>query len=382
MARYVAVTRDPAFLTDKAQYWPLEDAEVGSVAEHLERALLYANDNIGLGKDGLIGMGTGDLGQVLVEEASAAAIPAGASSVLNAGAVVLGLPLVAQLLQESEPLVAEDYAALIDGQVAALEDAAWNGTFYERGFSEAGESLTPGVVFLSAQVLPLLAGVVEESRRDGLLDTVALALGQTSPTPAYESGTAAPVMSAWLTEAYAQRDPAEAWQTLLDNTLAAHADEHSDYSYGIWTGPNAYSGSTADAPGAAAVFGPRPEADYPAASTESHMAMVRASLSLLGVRASRTGWRIDPKLPSENYSVVLPNLELHGTPTSIGGSITAQGQEIMQLVVTLPSGARNGDLIVRVKAAEVEYVVGADNTVTFSVPVQVGEAVAWNVAGL
>ena len=180
----------------------------------------------------------------------------------------------------------------------------------------------------------------------------------------------------------AQRDVTRAWQSLYDNSLAARADGYPEHAYGVWSGPSLYEGADRDGAGLASLVGPRPDADYPTASTEVHMSMVRASLALLGIRANPAGWRIDPKLPSESYSVVLPNLELRGTPSSIEGSITAQGEELMELVVTLPSGARGGDLVVRVKAAEVEFVLGTDDTVSFVVPVLDGEPVAWSVAGI
>ena len=80
--------------------------------------------------------------------------------------------------------------------------------------------------------------------------------------------------------------------------------------------------------------------------------------------------------------MVLPNVALHGTANTIGGAITAQADELIQLVVTLPSAARGSQITVMVKEAEVEFVLGANNTVTFDFPMRAQEPVAFLVSGL
>ncbi len=377
VGRYIAATRDSEFLVSKSPYWPVAAAELAEVREHLSRSLEYLEQNIGLGPQGLVAFGTSDFGGELLREASSSELPLGASSVLNAAAVVYGFPLIAEILATAEVASADGFAAMLTEQVSALENAGWNGSYYERAVSDTGESLVPGVAFATTQALPVLAGAADESRINTLLDTL-----EAGADAVFAGGPTRPAINAWVTEALARRNPDAAWQNLLRSSLAFGADATPEHVYGVWTGPNSYAGSGRDEPGAAALYGPHPDGDFPYVSTEAHMATVRASLGLLGISANPTGWRIKPTLPSETFSVVLPNLELQGTPNSIRGAITAQAEELMQLVVTLPSGARGSELVVIVKEAEVEYEIGADDTVRFAMPVQAGEPVSFSVTGL
>lgn len=377
VGRYIALTRDFDFLTSKSPYWPVAAAELAEVSEHIVTSLQYLEEEVGFGAQGLVGLGSGDFGSDQLREASGSELPLGVSSVLNAAAVVHGFPLLTDVLAAAGFESAEAFAGVVATQAGALESAGWNGSFYERAISESGESLTPGVLFTETQALPVLAGVTDENRTETLLDALEANSGAT-----FENGSSRPAVAAWATEAIAQRNPIAAWQSLLGNSLASHADTTPDFVHGVWTGPGSFAGTGQDDPGSASLVGPRPDADFPFVSTEAHMATVRASLGLLGISASSRGWRIDPKLPSENFSVQLPNLALHGTANTIGGAITAQADELIQLVVTLPSSARGSQITVMVKEAEVDFVLGADNTVTFDFPVRAQEPVLFLVSGL
>ncbi len=381
VATYVAASRDFDFFEAKASYWPIGEGEVASVREHLGTSLLYAQNSIGLAAHGLVAMGTGDFGRVLLQETTEAPLPEGVASVLNAAMAVHGLPLLVELLTEPDPVMADSYEEWIAGQVTALE-LAWNGSFYERAFSESGSSLTQDIPFLATQVLPVLAEVVDIDRRDALLDMLVQRLTTDGTSAAVEGGAVLPVVGAWFTEALAKRDPDEAWLSILSNSLAARADVSPDQVASVWAGTGSYASATQGNPGASTTFGSHPDADYTGASAETHSAMLRASIALLGVSANPAGWRIDPRLPSENYSVSLPALTLQGTATSIAGSITAQSQVLMRLVVTLPSGLRGVDLMVRVKEAEVPHEIGTNNTVSFDFPTREQEAVGWSITGL
>ena len=67
-----------------------------------------------------------------------------------------------------QPDLASGFSALLDGQADALENQAWNGTYYDRAYVDSGNRLADGVIYLSAQVLPILAGVVDVDRRNAL----------------------------------------------------------------------------------------------------------------------------------------------------------------------------------------------------------------------
>ena len=105
-------------------------------------------------------------------------------------------------------------------------------------------------------------------------------------------------------------------------------------------------------------------------------------MALAGVHTALGSWRIEPRFPTETFSMVLPRLELKGTPSSIEGVIVASGDEVLTLVVKLPSGARAAGLAVKVKDTAVEFTRGDDDTLEFEVALTRDEAVSWSIRAL
>src|SRR5262249_7951776 len=146
----------------------------------------------------------------------------GTSSTFNAGFIIGGFQLAADIVAPSDPQLAARYTQLRTDQLAALEQSAWNGQWYERGFVDSGDPLGHDNLYLEPQVLPIIAGAVETARRDALLDlvrtrmdteigpmtVVPLAGGAMGSPDQPQVGGVWPVSSAWLTEAYAMADPA------------------------------------------------------------------------------------------------------------------------------------------------------------------------------
>ena len=80
--------------------------------------------------------------------------------------------------------------------------------------------------------------------------------------------------------------------------------------------------------------------------------------------------------------MILPRMELVGTPSSIEGVIVASGDEVLTLVVKLPSAARTAGLAVKVKDTAVEFTRGDDDTLEFEVAVTRDERVSWSIRAL
>ncbi len=387
VARYVAQTRDFDFLSAKTSYWPVSDEEVGSVLDHLSRSLDYANQVLGVGARGLIAFGTGDF-EPDMRELGEAAGTANSSSVFNAALVSYGFPLLVELLSASEPDLSEAYALVLGDQAEALENQAFNGQYYERAFAESGDAIAGDRMFLSTQVLPILAGMVDETRRDALLDRIAAELdtplGAVSQATGVgeRSGVVVPVVNAWLTEAIALRDSAQAWSSLLRTTMAARADLQPELGYAPWTGPDAFTGPDAALPGQAPNSDELAQSDYPAFGLLGHLAPLRALVSLLGVRGDVDGLRIEPRIEGETFSVVLPRLELRGTPSSIEGVLITSGNDVLNMVVKLPSQARSVGLAVKVRGVAVPFDLGEGDTVEFVMPVRKDERATFSVRAI
>jgi hypothetical protein len=312
--------------------------------------------------------------------------------VFNAAMVTYGFPLLVELLSASQPDLSEGYAQVLGGQANVLETEAFNESYYERAFADSGNAIAPDSVFLSAQVLPILAGMVDETRRDALLDLIAANLDspagalsqapQDGTTGTDKSAAIVPAVNAWLTEAISLRDSTAAWNSLVRSTLATRADLYPELGYAPWTGPDSHAGPDAEQPGRARISATLAETDYPAFSSQAHMGPLRALVGLLGVSADATAIRIAPRMPNETFSVRLPRLELEGTPTSIAGAFVSSRTEVLSMVVKLPSGALAAGLTVTVRDVAVEFDRGDDDTVRFSLAVRQGEPARFSVRAL
>jgi hypothetical protein len=397
-AKYVALTRETAFLDAPVPFWPRAAGETGAVREHIARGLDYALDEntLGIGARGLVAIGTNDYADGVLNLTSERPVtPTGSSSTYNAGMIVAGLPLAADLLEGRDPTLATRMRDLVASQTAALLDQAWEGSYFWRGFVDSGNPLAPQLFFLEPQVLPVLAGIVGPDRRDlalgevtrrletpiGALSTVAI--GTVGPVGGIDQpliGGIWPVANAWLTAAYARRDPAEAWSSFTRNTLAAHAERYPGLWYGIWTGPDSFNGPGNPRPGEADAHIATALTDYPALNAHVHTSPLRALTDLIGVAGTRDGIRITPRVPTETFTVRWPQLSIESTPASIAGALTTAATEPLALEVQLPSGLRAGaSLAVSAGGAPAAYTVDGD-VVRFSLPPSPGAPVAWRVA--
>jgi hypothetical protein len=378
IARYVALTRDTAFLDRDVSYWPRSAGVTGSVLDHLERTQAFADTSLGFGAHGLVAMGTNDYADGVLQTATEPATPNGTSSVFNAWLLVGGYALASDVVAPRDPALAARYTAERSDQLARLEQYAWNGQWYERGFVDNGDPLGHDNLYLEPQVLPIVAGAIDPARRDALLALVKSRLdtkigpmtvvpigpgGVTGGVDMPQVGGVWPVASAWLTEAYATADPAAGWDSLVRNTLFAHAQAFPQLWYGVWSGPDSYYGPDADRPGEADANLATALTDYPVFNLHSHVSVLRALFALAGVHGTADGLTIAPLLPGETFAIVWPQLSVRSTSSSIAGSFAARGDGPLTLRVRLPSGLRAGSLHAMVDGADTSVVRDGDDAV-------------------
>jgi hypothetical protein len=356
IARYVATTRDAAFLDRVVPYWPRSANENGSVVDHLRRTQAFADGTLGVGAHGIVAMGTNDYADGVLQTATEPATPTGASSTFNAWLLVGGFQLAADVIRSRDASLADRYAALRADQLARLDQHAWNGRWYERGFVDSGNPLGAANLYLEPQVLPIIAGAVDPARRAALLelveDVLDTPIGPMTVLPVGEGasngdidepqvGGVWPVASSWLTEAYALHDRAKGWSSLVRNTLFAHARAFPHLWYGVWSGPDSYYGPDAERPGEADAHLATALTDYPVLNTHAHSSVLRALHAVAGIRGTAEGLAIAPLFPTETFSIVWPTLSLESTPTSIGGTLRVASAPFA-MRVRLPSGLRAG----------------------------------------
>ncbi|MEO8704409.1 MAG: hypothetical protein ABI867_30430 [Kofleriaceae bacterium] len=357
IGRYVALTRDRAFLDREIPYWPRATGAIGSVTEHLVLSQQFADTTLGVGAHGLVAMGTNDYADGVLQTASEPATPNGASSTFNAWLLVGGFELAADVVGDAT--LAARYRALRTDQLARLEQFAFTGDHYHRGFVDSGNPLGADNLYLEPQVLPIIAGAVDPARRRDLLALVErkadTAIGPMTVVPLGPGGSTGdidepqvggvwPVASAWLTEAYALDDPARGWSSLVRNTLFAHAEAFPSLWYGVWSGPDSYYGPDAERPGEADAHLATALTDYPVFNTHAHASVLRAVFAIAGIRGTADGIVIAPRFPTETFAIEWPMLALRSTPTSIAGSLITVVGGPVTLRVQLPSGLRTGTL--------------------------------------
>jgi hypothetical protein len=357
IARYVAATGDDAFLDREVAFWP-RGAESGTVIDHLNRTMDYALDELGFGARGLVAMGTGDYADGIHFLAEEPTTETGTSSVYNAMLIAHGFGLAADVVESRDPMLATRMREVLESQRAALEAEAWNGTRYERAFMDSGNPLAPDTLFLEPQVLPIVAGLADADRSRALFDLLRehleTPLGTMSTIPLSgepmggidepQIGGVWPIANAWTTEAYARHDPALGWDSFVRNTLARHATVYPDLWYGIWTGPDSYNGPDHARAGEADAHVATALTDYPALNVHVHTSPLRALIGLLGLSGTRDGVTIEPRVPTETFSVRLPRLELRYAPDRVSGRSRSSRSSAYELRVLLPAALRGSEL--------------------------------------
>jgi len=397
VGRYVALTRDASFLDRAVPYWPRAAGDTGSVLDHLQRTQAFADTTLGFGAHGITAMGTNDYADGILQTASEPATPTGTSSTFNAWLLVGGYSLAADVVAPRDPALAQRYRAERADQLAKLDQFAWNGMWYERGFVDSGHPIGSGNLYLEPQVLPIVAGAVDPARRTQLLELVATHMdtaigpmtvvpidmggpgGSTGDIDEPQVGGVWPVASAWLTEAYAIADPARGWDSLVRNTLFAHAEAFPRLWYGVWSGPDSYYGPDAERPGEADAHLATALTDYPVLNVHAHASVLRALFAVAGIQPAGTGIAIAPRLPTETFALAWPRLALVSTPTSIAGSLTTVGGGPLELRVRLPSGLR-GTAALDVRAGGVPVPATRDgDDVVLTIVTTPDVPLAWSV---
>ena len=394
VGRYVSLTRDLGFLDQVVPYWPRDAQDSGTVIDHLQRGLQFGTQTLGIGANGLVSMGTGDYADGVTNLTKEVSTPGGTSSTYNAGFVIWGFNTAAELIEGRDPTFANELRSLAQSQAEALNQHAFDGRWYLRGFVDSGAPLAPDIFFLEPQVFPILAGIVDEERRDLLFSSIALYLETTigaMSNTAYESepGTPGgvdqpqvsgiwPIANAWLTEAYSMRDPVEGWDSFIRNTLSAHAVEYPEIWYGIWTGPDSFNGPAHERAGEADAHIATALTDYPALNAHMHTSTIRALQGIMGVSGTKTGLKITPRVPTENFQVVWPRLSLRYQTDAISGSYTASTTGPTTIEIALPSGLQGVTPQVKVAGQSVTATVNG-TLLQFTLPAVAESAVSFSI---
>jgi hypothetical protein len=413
LSDYVLLTRDFAFLDREVPYYPLHQGKKGTVWEHARRSFRHLVDEVGVGEHGHPRLRLSDWNDEMTF--LTAGNPLNVVATFNRGESVMNTALALAFLPRFQALAsARDDVVLVTevenytGVLMASLNAAWSNDHFIRSYDGRGRPFGQDRVFLEPQAFALLAApqfddgspFLNAGRREILLRTLRERLSAPSKLGMLIANDSTDTLTTrkgeqeeggiWLAinipalEGISAYDPKMAWQELLRNTLAHHADIYPEIWYGIWSGPDAWNASTSDRPGEtwymkSAILNTGPQM-YPVQNAHSHCQIMHALAFLAGVRPSAggEGWTVDPRIPAREYAFACALYSLKVGPDRIGGAVRLPVTAPLRLKVKLPPELDPEMLVVTVEGQEVEASFEGEFAV-FTLPARAGAAVAWEV---
>jgi cellobiose phosphorylase len=170
---YIKETGNYSFLDEEITFYdkekPLKEREQAAVLEHLIRALSYTESH--LGQHGLPLLGFADWNDTVN-------LPGDAESMFNANlygrALLEMIDLMEYLGRASD---ADKYRSAHAKMQAAVNEHAWDGSWYVRYFKESGEAIGSaenryGQIFTNGQSWSVISGFAPQERAERALDSV------------------------------------------------------------------------------------------------------------------------------------------------------------------------------------------------------------------
>jgi hypothetical protein len=407
VVEYVYVTRDFAFLDEELPFYPKEKGAASTVFEHVRRSFDHLVGEVGTGRHGLVSLRLSDWNDEMTFLTSGGGLLDTIStyrkgeSTLNTAMAVDILPGFADLARahgDAETARrADEWAQKLRGPLKAQ----WTGPgWLIRSYSGGGKPFGKTELFLEPQIWALSAdGVLadEEARiligniRERLITPSALGAmisdyrkgSRTTRPGEQEEGGIWFAMNGPAIVAIAKYDPDLAWQQLIRNSLAWHADTYPELWMGIWSGPDSFNSVYSDRPGQSwyqntplGGIGPQ---EFPVMNAHSHAQLLYALARLCGFNPTSEGFIIDPRVPRACFSFKTTSLSIEKTDRHLSGSFRFLSDGVMTISVRLPREWRDPRITVRVDNRRVDYRI-REGFVEFSLPYKANDPVTWEVS--
>ena len=163
-----------------------------------------------------------------------------------------------------------------------------------------------------------------------------------------------------------------AWDEYTRNTLAAHANAYPRHWDGTISIDDACNANYARAPARCGIvlFD-----DYQGQITEQPTWMVMNAVNLAGVRATRSGFEIDPHLRGR-FSLRFAHVGVARAANALRGYLRVARRERLRLRVRVPAGVRH---VTAWAGGQAVTSRRAGRFVTFTLPARPGRAADWAV---
>ncbi|MBN1345187.1 MAG: hypothetical protein JXQ73_21005 [Phycisphaerae bacterium] len=396
LSEYLAATRDLAFLDERVPFYPPTAGAIGTVLEHARLAFRHLTQTVGVGPHGLLRCGSGDWNDELIRLSPKPKLTRehGESS-LNAGLATVALPAMADVIEETDPSLAEALRAFATGQARALR-SLWTGGWVARGFlGQADEVLGKDRIFLDAQPFGVLGGVWQPQQADKLFDRIRTLcvepqrVGALCLVPPYEGRRLEPgsdtnggtwaAIDSWVAWAWSRVDPAQARTFYLSTTLAARAEAYPNTWYGVWSGPDSYNAHSHPRPEGTFNVNFTPMTDFPVMNMNRHAGVLLGAIKLAGVWPRRGRIEIDPRLGSASFVLRLPLLGAAYLPDRHRGYYVPVVDGEFRFAVRSPEGLRPEDAVVTVQGRRAEQHVEDGRLLVFNHVGRAKEPIRWEI---
>ena len=301
-AEFAIATGDLASFEEPVPFHPIYDAEPVALVEHLVRMTRFLLDEVGVGSLGHVRILNADWNDNAIEMSGVpreSMIESG-SSVLNSAMAAWVFSVFAPVLRrlDREPLAAE--LELRSNELRALVAASWNGRWFHRAYTPAGDPVGDERCWLEVQPWAILCGAAEKEQAGELLATIDRLHRKESPLGARllwpattGEGTVGGgvwyAISMTLSWAAAKIDPSLAADELRRMTLASHTEAYPAIWEGTLSGPDCWNAPESQRPGRTWIASFMAMQSFPVANLHSHAQPLLTYLRLLGVEPTSAG---------------------------------------------------------------------------------------------
>lgn len=327
LTEYIFATRDFAFLDEAHPYYPIEKRKTRTVREQIEQTCHYILNVIGTGKHGLMRVGTGDWNDPLqFHVRNRFAFLKNGESAYNTAMALYVLPRVIAVMETWNKNLSQTLREFTQNLKDALLKQ-WNGEWLYRAWDGKGRPVGKKHLYLEHHGWALVSDVLPDEQKKKIGDVVYEKLDSPSPIgavilmpprklflniqgPGWDTnGGVWHAANMFLTWGYSKVNPDYARESLLKNTLCAHAEAYPHIWFGIWSAPDAYNAHDARNPGET-FYHVTPMTDFPVMNANMHANPITAALKLCGIEPTLDGFYIAPKLPDKKFSLRTPLLSI------------------------------------------------------------------------
>ncbi len=356
-SEYVLANRDLEFLEEVIPLYPVYGKKVKHLKVKEVLALCYKHfvKESGKGKHGLQRISNGDWNDMVVHgyvhKKKVKNVQKHGESVLNAAMAIYTLNNYKEmLLYIGDQDLAQEVGTYADKQREAVS-RQWTGKWFKRAWlSEEYGWIGEKKLWLEPQPWAILGNAVSEEQLPTLLESInkevrnpskigAMVCNEVDEKKAESpgSGTNAgiwPSINGTLIMALSKVNGEFAWDEWKKNTLAIHAEYYPEIWYGIWSGPDTYNSELSKTPGGTGFVDPDDPnksedavsqltpvnwTDFPVMNMHPHAWPLYNITSLMGIRFTKEGLIISPKIPKDEYSFNTPLVGFIRTKSDISG---------------------------------------------------------------